>query len=118
MEEKVLNEVENTIKKFNLINQKDKVVLGVSGGPDSICLLHVLNELKNKLDFGIVVAHINHMIRKEADMETEYVKSFCKKIGIECFVKKVNVEQVAKEEKRGTEETGRNIRYLFFNDIN
>ena len=113
VEEQILN----CIKKYELIKPKDRVVIGVSGGPDSICLLHALNSLKERLNFEIYVAHVNHMIRKEADMETEYVKSFCKKIGIECFVKKVNVEQVAKEEKRGTEETGRNIRYLFFNDI-
>ncbi len=117
MEEKVLNEVENTIKKFNLINQKDKVVLGVSGGPDSICLLHVLNELKNKLDFGIVVAHINHMIRKEAEEETQYVENMCKTMGIKCFVKRINVIEKAENDKIGTEEAGRNARYDFFEEV-
>ena len=68
-------QVINTIKKYNLIENGDKIVIGVSGGPDSICLLHILNEIKNDFDFEICVAHINHMIRKEADEETEFAKS-------------------------------------------
>lgn len=113
LEEKVLN----TIKKYKLIESGDKIVIGVSGGPDSICLLNVLNKLKLDLNFQIVVAHINHMIRKEADSETEYVKNFCKTIGVECFVKKIDVIKLAEENKAGTEETGRNVRYNFFREI-
>lgn len=113
VEEQVLN----SIIKYKLIDEKDRIVVGVSGGPDSICLLNVLNSLKEKLKIEIFVAHINHMIRAEADMETEYVKEFCKTLGIECFAKKVDVETIAKEEKRGTEETGRNIRYRFFEEV-
>lgn len=117
LEEKVLNTVLDTIKKYNLINPKDRVVLGVSGGPDSICLLQVLNELKEKLDFEIVVAHINHMIRKEADDETRYVEKMCKTMGIKCFVNRVDVVKLAKEDKVGTEEEGRKQRYDFFEKV-
>lgn len=113
MEEKVLK----TIEKYNLIKPEDKIVIGVSGGPDSICLLHILNTLKNKINFEIYVAHINHMIREIADEETEYVQKTCEKLNVECYVKKVNVIEIAKKEKKGTEETGRNIRYDFFNEI-
>lgn len=110
-------QVINTIRKYNLINYKDKIVIGVSGGPDSICLLHLLNEIKKEFNFEICVAHINHMIRKEADEETEYVKEFCKKLGIECYIKRIDVTKVANNLKRGTEETGRKIRYEFFEEI-
>lgn len=113
MKQKILQ----TIKKFNLIENGDSIVIGVSGGPDSICLLNLLNEIKNALNFKIYVAHINHMIRKEADEETEYVKQFCEKLGIEYFVKKIDVIKQAKELKKGTEEVGRKIRYEFFNEI-
>ena len=113
MKDKILQ----TIKKYNLIEKGDSIVIGVSGGPDSICLLNVLNELKEELDFKIFVAHINHMIRKEADEETEYVKSFCKNIGVECFTKKIDVVKIAKESKMGTEEAGRKIRYDFFEEV-
>jgi len=113
MKQKVLN----TIKKYNMLKNGDKIVVGVSGGPDSICLLHTLYTLKQELGIEIYVAHINHMIRDVADEETEYVKNFCKKLGIECFVKKEDVEKIAKTEKRGTEETGRIVRYSFFEEI-
>ena len=113
MKDKILQ----TIKKYNLIEKGDSIVIGVSGGPDSICLLNVLNELKEELDFKIFVAHINHMIRKEADEETEYVKRFCKNIGVECFTKKIDVVKIAKESKMGTEEAGRKIRYDFFEKV-
>lgn len=111
------NKILQTINKYNLIQSGDSIVIGVSGGPDSICLLNVLNELKKELNFKIYVAHINHMIRKEADEETEYVKEFCKNIGVECFVKKINVVKIAKESKMGTEEAGRKIRYNFFEEV-
>lgn len=113
----VEEQVYNSIKKYNLIEKEDRIVVGVSGGPDSICLLNVLNSLKEKLHIEIFVAHINHMIREEADLETKYVQDFCKKLGIECFIKKIDVEAIAKKEKKGTEETGRNIRYNFFEEI-
>ena len=111
------SEILQTIRKYNLIENGDSIVVGVSGGPDSICLLHVLNDLKNELNFKIYVAHINHMIRKEADEETEYVKSFCKNIGVECFVKRIDVIKISKELKIGTEEAGRKIRYDFFEEV-
>ena len=110
-------EVLKTIKTYNLIEENDKVVIGVSGGPDSICLLHLLYSIKKELEFEIVVAHINHQIRKVADSETEYVKDFCKNLGIECFVKKENITELAKKQKKGTEETGRQVRYDFFEDV-
>ena len=110
-------QVINTIKKYNLIEKGDSIVIGVSGGPDSICLLHILNELKQELNFKIYVAHVNHMIRKEADEETEYVRNFCKNLGIECYIKRIDVIKIANNLKRGTEETGRKIRYEFFNEV-
>ena len=113
LEEKVLN----TINKYNMIQSGDGIVIGVSGGPDSMTLLNILNNLKEKLNIKLYVAHINHSIRKEADEETEYVKDFCKKIDVEFFAKKVKVEEIAKELKIGTEEAGRNIRYEFFEEV-
>ena len=113
----MLNKILNTINKYNLIQKGDKIVIGVSGGPDSMCLLDSLYCLREKLNIEIFVAHINHMIREEADEETEYVKDYCKNKNIKCYVKKVDVEKLAKEQKLGTEEMGRKIRYEFFNEI-
>ena len=113
----MLNKILNTINKYNLIQKGDKIVIGVSGGPDSMCLLDSLYCLKEKLSIEIFVAHINHMIREEADEETEYVKEYCKNKNIKCYVKKADVEKLAKEQKLGTEEMGRKIRYEFFNEV-
>ena len=113
LEEKVLG----TIKKYEQIKSGDTIVLGVSGGPDSICLLNILKNLQNELKIDIVVAHINHMIREEADLETDYVRDFCIKKNVPCFVKKENILKIAKEQKLGTEEVGRKIRYDFFEEV-
>lgn len=110
MEEKILK----TIKKYNLISNGDKIVVAVSGGPDSMCLLNILKNLRQKFNIELFVAHINHMIREEADSETEYVKNYCEKNNIKCFIKRANVLEMAKEQKKGTEEMGRIVRYDFF----
>lgn len=110
-------EVLKTIETYNLIEKNDKIVIGVSGGPDSICLLHVLYGLKEKLGIEIVVAHVNHMLRDVADLETEYVQSFCKKLEIECYVKKADILEISKTQKKGTEEVGRQVRYDFFDEV-
>ena len=113
LEDKVLD----TINKYGMIKKNDKVVIGVSGGPDSMTLLNILNNLKEKIEIEIYVAHINHMIREEADEETEYVKEFCERIGVSFFFKRVDVESEAEKLKIGTEEAGRNIRYEFFIEV-
>ena len=110
-------EVLKTIETYNLIEKNDKIVIGVSGGPDSICLLHVLYGLKEKLGIEIVVAHVKHMLRDVADLETEYVQKFCKKLGIECYVKKADILEISKTQKKGTEEVGRQVRYDFFDEV-
>ena len=117
MEEKVLE----TITKFGLIKSGDRLVLAVSGGPDSIFMLDVLNKINiNKnidLNFNIVVCHVNHMIREEANSEEEFVKDFCKKINVECYTKRIDVLNYANNKKIGTEEAGRMVRYDFFEEV-
>ena len=115
MEEKVLK----TIKKYNLIESGDKIVLAVSGGPDSISMLNILNNIKTRkiIDFEIVVAHINHMIRKEAKEDEEYVKNYCMKNNIDFYSKSIDVIKLANNNKIGTEEMGRIVRYEFFDEV-
>ena len=115
LEEKVYD----TIKKYELIKNGNTIVIGVSGGPDSMALLNVLyclNESK-RINCKLIVAHINHGIRKEADEETEYVKDFCISKNIPCYIKTEKVEELAKKQKIGTEEAGRKLRYSFFEEI-
>ena len=111
------SKVIETIKKYNLIQPQEKIVLGVSGGPDSISMLNILNEIKDEYKFEIFVAHINHMIRKEALDDEKYVQEFCAKNNIQCFVKRIDVQQIANNKKIGTEEAGRKVRYEFFEEV-
>ena len=111
------NKVKETIAKYNLIQKGDKIVVGVSGGPDSMTLLTVLLKLKNAYDLEIYVAHINHMLRENAIIDEEYVKEFCEKNNIEIFIKKANISEIAQKEKIGLEEAGRNVRYNFFEEV-
>ena len=111
------NKVIDTIKKYNLIQEGDKIVLGVSGGPDSISMLNILNEIKEEYKIEIYVAHINHMIRVEAEDDEKYVQQYCKEKGIDFFVKRIDVQQIANNYKIGTEEAGRNVRYDFFDEV-
>lgn len=117
MRDKVLN----TINKYNLINDGDRIVLGVSGGPDSIAMLNILNDIKNDknlhMNFDIIVAHVNHMIREEAIDDQRFVENFCKKIGVSFYAKSIDVQKIANNKKIGTEEAGRNARYEFFDEI-
>lgn len=106
-----------TINKYKMISAGDKIIVAVSGGPDSMALLNSLINLKEKIRCTLCVAHVNHMIRDAADSETEYVKEFCKNNNIECFVKKADVITIAKQNKIGTEEAGRIVRYDFFEEV-
>lgn len=105
--------VENIINKHNLIEEGEKVVVGVSGGPDSMCLLNILYNLKK----DIIVCHVNHMIRENAILDEQYVENYCIKKGIPVFIERIPVLDKAKQEKIGTEEAGRVARYEFFEKI-
>ena len=109
--------VRKTIREFNLIEKNDSIVVGVSGGPDSMTLLSILLKLKEEFHLKIYVAHVNHMLRENAIKDEEYVKEFCKKNNIEIFIKKANISEIAQKEKIGLEEAGRNIRYNFFEEV-
>ena len=115
----MIEKVIKTIKKYNLIENGDKIILAVSGGPDSISMLDILYKIQqNKnINFEIIVAHVNHMIREEAMEDAMYVKEFCKKRNIEFYLKSIDVKKVANNNKIGTEEAGRKERYKFFNEL-
>ena len=109
--------IEKTINKYKMIEIGEKIVVGVSGGPDSMTLLNIFLELREKYKLTIYVAHINHMIRKNASIDEEYVKTFCDKNSIKCFIKRENIIKKAQKEKKGLEETGREVRYKFYEEV-
>lgn len=115
-----------TIKKYRLISPGDKLVVGVSGGPDSMCLLEILTRIKHQscqngtsplASFDFVVAHVNHMIREEAKEDEQYVKNYCIKNDIQFYTKSIDVKKMANTNKISIEEAGRNARHEFFYEI-
>lgn len=114
MREKVIN----TIEKYKMLSKGDKVIIGLSGGPDSTALIHILSTLRDLYNIDLFAVHINHMIRgKEAVRDEEYAKSLAESFSIPFYLKRVDVLKVAKEMKMSTEEAGRIIRYNFFDEI-
>ena len=111
------DKVKKYIKENHLIESGETIVAGVSGGPDSICMLTILEKLREELHFKIVVAHINHGIRESALADEEYVKKICEQKEIPIYIKKENIKDIAQKEKIGIEEAGRMIRYSFFEEI-
>jgi len=114
----VIEKVKNTVIRMNMIAPGDKILVGLSGGADSVFLLLSLLELKNDIDFNIFAAHLNHCIRgAEADNDENFVKNICQKYNIELFCSRVNIPLISEAQKISEECAGRNERYLFFNKI-
>ena len=113
----IINIVKNNIVENSLVKKGDKIVVAVSGGPDSMCLLDILYRLKDELEFSILVAHVNHGIRIESDLEKEYVEKYCKERNIPFFYLKVDVPKLSKEKKISEETCGRMVRYDFFEKV-
>lgn len=108
---KLIDKVRRYIESNNMIEKGESVVVGVSGGADSMCLLCVLIELGIK----VYVVHINHMLRgKDAENDMAYVENFCKSRGIRCYSFSYDVDKIAKENRLSCEEAGRKVRYEAF----
>lgn len=113
------NSIERKVYKFieenELIVFGEHVIVGISGGADSTCLLHVLNRLASMIGCKITAVHINHMIRgDEALRDERHAINFCSKLNIDIMVDRIDVIKLAKEKKISTEEAGRLARYDTF----
>lgn len=102
------------IKKKSLIQENDKIVIGVSGGADSIYLLRILCTLREPMNLYLEAVHVNHQIRKEAQRDQKFVENICEKLSVPCTTVCVDVKKAALEQKLTLEEAGRNIRYDIF----
>lgn len=114
---KVFDVVKNTIKEHNLIVPGDRVLLGLSGGADSVALFHILKRLSKELGFCVACAHINHSLRETANRDMLFCKQLCKDYGVEFFCKTVNIKAEAKTAGMSEEAYARNVRYDFFGSL-
>ncbi len=107
----IFDRVVDTIDKHNMISYGDKIIVGLSGGPDSVCLLHILNRLKESRNLKIYAAHLNHQIRGiEAQKDALFVSELCDSLEIPVFIKSVDVPKYCEEKGLSLEEGARNIR--------
>lgn len=108
----------DTIEKNQMIEQNDKIVVGVSGGADSMCLLHFLMSIREKFNIKIIVAHINHNLRgEEAVRDQNMVSNFCKENNLVFELLSADINKISAETNESSETCGRRIRYEFFNKI-
>ena len=107
----ILNKVKDTIERYNLINKKDSVLIAVSGGADSVCLLYLLHTLSRAIGFKLQIAHLDHMLRKGSSKDAEFVRCLGAKLGIPVVIAKINVRGLAK--KGSLEEIARDARLGF-----
>lgn len=114
----IINVAYETIKKYNMLEPGDKVIVGVSGGPDSLCLLYLLNILKSRLNVDLYVAHVNHGIRgTSADEDEKFVVYISKQLKLPVFVKHAKVYEYSIKTGMTVEEAGREVRYTFFKQL-
>lgn len=110
--------VSDYIELNHLIEDGDGIVVGVSGGADSVCLLHILFSLYRNSNTKLLAAHINHGIRgRDAELDEEFVLRLCRDIGIECCSFRYDIKKKAEEEGLSEEEAGREARYQAFREI-
>ncbi len=108
----------NTLKKNSLIKENDGIIVGVSGGADSVCLLNLLLKVRNKYKLRIYAVHVNHGIRGEtADKDEAFVKEMCEGLGVELLIYRYNVPEMAKELKTTVENAGRIARKQAFKEV-
>ncbi|WP_339004042.1 tRNA lysidine(34) synthetase TilS [Fusobacterium polymorphum] len=114
----LFREILNINKKYNLIENNDIIVVGFSGGPDSVFLVEMLKKLQYFFNFKIYLVHINHLLRGEdADSDENFSFEYAKKNNLEIFIKRIPVKEIAKEVGKTVEEVGREERYKFFSEI-
>ncbi len=115
---RLLKKTVQTIHEYQMIPPHTAILAGISGGPDSICLLHVLMTLSQRFRCRIGIAHLNHGLRSTvSDQDAVFVRSLAEKQNIPFFYKRTDIQKKTKTSKKSIEETGRNERYTFFSKV-
>jgi len=113
----MLNKVSRYLQEHNMLSDHNFIIAGVSGGPDSMAMLHILNKLQGEFGFQLAVAHLNHGLRQEADNEQKMVALACAGWGIPFYSETVDIRGLAAQQKKTLEEAGRDSRYQYFNQL-
>lgn len=121
-----IKKFKQTIARYDLLEippaagleKGDKVLVAVSGGPDSVALLYALLEIKDEFDLDLCVAHLNHKLRdRESDEDQKFVKNLAHKLNLKFFSKSIDVKKEAKKKKLSLEEAARWARYRYLENL-
>ena len=113
-----MKRIEKFIQKYHMLTCGDKVIAGVSGGADSVCLFLMLLELREKIGFDLIAVHVHHGLRGEAaDQDQRFVEALCEQHRIPLEIFRVNLESIAKKRKQSLEEAGRMVRREAFESV-
>lgn len=115
--EKTEKKVFSYMEEHSMIAAGDKIVIGVSGGADSVCLLFLLLEYSRKIPVSLAVVHVNHGIRPDATKDARYVERLCREQDIPFYLTETDVHRLAEEEKCSEEDAGRRVRYQAFSQV-
>ena len=111
----MLDKVREIIDSYGMLNGKKRVIIALSGGADSMCLLDVMLALSHEYNFAIAAAHVNHCLRgDESERDNLFVREECRKRSVVLYEKRIDIAALAAERKQGLEECGRTERYAFF----
>lgn len=113
----IIKIVENTISEHNMLMPGDRVLVGLSGGADSVALLHIFCSLAKKYGISLEAAHINHCLRTTADRDMQFCMQLCDKLGIKLHCLTADIKNGAKKAGLGEEIYAREVRYSFFDNI-
>lgn len=102
------------MEEYHMAAPGDRIVAGVSGGADSVCLFFLLLEFARRVPLELAVVHVNHGLRREAEEDAEYVETLCRERGIPFYLTEADADRVSREEKCSQEDAGRRIRYRAF----
>jgi tRNA(Ile)-lysidine synthase len=102
------------VEKEDLVRENDRIIAGISGGGDSVFLAYFLKFLQSRIKFSFVIAHFNHKLRENADLEEDFVRKLAEKLGKKFICQSSNVGQFACKHKMSVEMAARKLRYDFF----
>lgn len=112
----IKDKAKRTINRFRMLSPGDTVLVGVSGGPDSMALLYLLMDIKDEYGIGLKIAHLNHGFRKEAAEEAEFVRERAVSLGLEAVIRFIDVPSIKEREGLSSQEAAREARYAFFEE--
>lgn len=112
----MLTRVRKYMEKYHMVDSGDEVIVGLSGGADSVCLLFLLRQLSAQMGFSLSALHVNHKLRKEADDEEAFVRKLCRQWDIPCKTASVDVKAYAAKQHLCMEEAARALRYRAFEE--